>query len=198
MDIVYNEVKELDLSSLVSSITRKGHQEIINGPAGKEHYKLLAYLSKKINDGLIIELGTHNGTSSVAMSINESNIIITYDVKDVYSAKKPKNVECRIGNIFDLGQEEMLLKANFIFLDTAHLGDFELQVYEYLRDNNYTGFIIYDDIHWSKEMVNFWKQVPEDIKYDVTEIGHGTNDGQTSVCGTGIIDFSGKLNLLKS
>jgi len=198
MDIVYSRVRDLDLSPMVANVTRKEHQKLINDPAGKEHYKLLAYLSKGIDNGLIVELGTHNGTSSVAMSINKSNTIITYDIEDVYSAKKPENVECRIGNIFDLGQEEVLLKANFIFLDTAHLGDFELQVYEYLRDNNYTGFIVYDDIHWSKGMVDFWKQVPGEIKYDVTEIGHGVNDGQINVCGTGIVDFGGKINLIKS
>lgn len=81
MIINYNEVNEINLAKLIK-IVSKEHRHIINGDAGKEHYKLLAYLSHKII-GLIIELGTHYGTSSMALAENPSNIIITYDIRNL-------------------------------------------------------------------------------------------------------------------
>jgi predicted O-methyltransferase YrrM len=131
----YDVIRKTDLSKLCKLVSKK-HKQIVNGPAGREHYKLLAYLSKNIN-GLIVELGTHCGTSSMALAENGSNVIITYDVVDVYKIKKqPKNVIRKIGNIFSLNEEKMLLKADLIFIDAAHTGEFEWQVYSYVKQNN--------------------------------------------------------------
>lgn len=197
MKIVYKEINKIDLSSLIELITRKDHKILINDPAGKEHYKLLAYLSLSINNAKILELGTHNGTSSTALSINSSNNIRTYDVLDLYSAKQPKNVTRVIGNIFDLKEENYLLNSDFIFVDTAHTGTFEWQIYEFLLNNNYKGFVIFDDIHWSVEMIEFWNKIPNNIKFDITKIGHGEGLGPLgSVSGTGLVDFSGKVILI--
>jgi len=49
MIINYSEVREVDLSRLIKIVSKK-HREIVNGEAGKEHYKLLAYLSKITKD----------------------------------------------------------------------------------------------------------------------------------------------------
>jgi GR25 family glycosyltransferase involved in LPS biosynthesis len=199
MDIIYRDIKNFDNSKLVEKITRPEHKVFINNPAGVDHYRLLAYLSTKVNDGLIIEMGTANGTSSTALSTNPTNKIITYDVRDRYTAQQPSNVEIRVGNIFKLKQEDILLKSDFIFLDTEHLGDFEWQVFCYLRDNGYKSFIIFDDIHWNKQMVDFWNKIPDELKHDITDIGHGANPyGQKSpIPGTGLVDFGGKINLVK-
>jgi len=197
MKLIYEEIKNIDLSFLKPLITRKEHIELINAPAGQEHYKLLAYISSKLNYANIVELGTHNGTSSTALSINNTNNIRTYDIKNVYNVlTQPSNVTRIIGNIFDIKEEQYLLDADFIFLDTMHTGEFEWQVYEYLRDNGYKGFIIYDDIHWSDNMIEFWNKIPNDIKYDITEIGHGNGSGpKGQISGTGLVDFSSNITL---
>ncbi|MBN2225440.1 MAG: hypothetical protein JW765_12240 [Deltaproteobacteria bacterium] len=190
MIIDYDEIRNVDLSRLIKIVSKK-HRDIVNGEAGKEHYKLLAYLSK-IAKGLIVELGTHYGTSSMALAENPSNIIITYDVRDVYTIKhQPKNVFRIIGNIFDLGEERILLKADLIFLDTAHKADFEWQVFCYLKENNYKGVLLVDDIYFSDEMIEFWNKI-DVLKYDLTDIGHG--GGITplgNISGTGLVDFMG-------
>jgi len=199
MNIIYDEVRRVDNSSLKKFIRYQQHKKLINGKAGREHYKLLAYLTSKIQNGFIVELGTHHGTSCLAFSVNPTNTIRTYDVVDSFDlAVVPGNVTRVLGNIFDLNEQHYLLKANLIFLDTAHNGDFEWQVYSYLKENNYQGIIIYDDIHWSVEMVDFWNKV--DLpKHDITDIGHGSGKGKLgNFSGTGIIDFTNQLVITRS
>ena len=184
-------VDAIDLTPYVHLITRKDHKPIFLAPAGENHYKLLAYIATQINDELIIELGTHEGTSSTALAINKSNKIVTFDVKNMYTiAEQPLNVERKIGNIFNLGMQDMLLQSAFIFLDTAHRGDFEWEVYSFLKENNYKGILVLDDIHWNKPMKEFWNNI-DTLKYDITNLGHGICPA--GVAGTGIVDFSNQV-----
>jgi hypothetical protein len=196
MKIIKSKIESCDISSYVTNITREDHKRIFIEPPGKNHYKLLAYLSLLINDKTIIELGTHHGTSSLALSINKTNTIITYDIADRYGiVPQPDNVKRRIGNIFSLNEQDSMLSASIIFLDTAHEGDFEWQVYTYLRDNNYNGILLLDDIHWNDAMQNFWNKI-DTLKYDITDIGHGECPAglmNYTVAGTGLVDFSGKV-----
>ena len=38
-------------------------------------------------------------------------------------------------------------------LDTAHTGDFETEVYMFLKNNSYKGILILDDIHYNNQMI---------------------------------------------
>jgi len=191
MKIIKQDVRFIDLTPYVNQITRQDHKLIFLAPPGENHYLLLAYLASQLTGKLIIELGTHHGTSSLAMSINGNNTIITYDIADRYGIQNPpKNITRRFGDIFKLGQESILLDSALIFLDTAHTGEFERQVYNYLCDNNYQGILLLDDIHWNQPMKLFWNSINV-TKYDITDIGHGIcPDG---VAGTGLVDFSGQV-----
>jgi hypothetical protein len=194
MKIIKQDVRLIDLTPYVDQIGRQDHKTIFLAPPGNNHYALLAYLAFQLTGKLIVELGTHYGSSSLAMSINDSNTIITYDIADRYGIQNPpKNITRRIGDIFKLGQESILLDASLIFLDTAHTGEFEQQVYDYLCDNNYQGILLLDDIHWNQPMKSFWNSINV-TKYDITDIGHGIcPDG---VAGTGIVDFSNTLQII--
>jgi len=190
--IDYDQVNDIDNSSLIRFIRREDHKRIVNRSAGEEHYRLLRYLSQQFTNGLIVELGTHYGTSALALSIDQKNKIITYDVSDGrFGCSLPDNVTRRLGNIFDLNEESILLQADFIFLDTSHTGDFEYRVYEYLRDNNYKNFIVYDDILQYEAMREFWNKIPDvsnnHSKHDITRMGHSS--------GTGLIDFGGHVRI---
>lgn len=191
MIIEKSKINQIDLTPYVNLITRQDHRPIFLAPAGENHYKLLGYLSLKIQKGLIVELGTHVGTSSLALSINKSNRVVTYDVRNLYSvATQPTNVERIIGDIFELNQQDILLKADLIFLDTAHLGDFEWEVYSFLLRNDYKGILLLDDIHWNAPMKVFWNKI-QTTKYDITSLGHGVcPDG---VAGTGLVDFGNNV-----
>ena len=198
MEINYDEIRKVDNSHLVQYVSQE-HRKLINGRAGNEHYKLLVYLTKQIQNGLIVELGTHYGTSSLALSVNPSNQIRTYDVVDRFSTKiAVPNVTRCIGNIFEMDEAHFLLKADLIFLDTAHLGDFEWQVFQFLKNNNYRGIFLCDDIVWSDKMIEFWDKV-DMPKFDITDIGHGKGDGpRGNISGTGVVDFSGQLVIKRS
>ena len=193
MDINLNKqaLLEIDLSPYVSNINRADHKKNFVAPPGQNHYYLLAYLSFQFDNSLIVELGTHHGTGTLALSLNQSNRVVTYDVRDVFGIKPvPTNVERVVGNIFKLGQQPLLLDAAFIFLDTAHLGDFEWEVYSFLLENNYKGILLLDDIHWNKPMKEFWNKITT-TKYDVTHLGHGVcPDG---MAGTGLVDFNNQV-----
>lgn len=184
-------VDNIDLTPYVHLITRKDHKPIFLAPAGENHYKLLAYIATQVNNELIIELGTHHGTGTTALAINKSNKIVTFDISDRYTvAEQWTNIERKIGNIFNLGMQDMLLQSPIIFLDTAHEGDFEWEVYSFLKENDYKGILILDDIHWNKPMKEFWEKI-DTIKYDVTYLGHGVCP--QGIAGTGIVDFNNQL-----
>tara|TARA_R110001583_G_scaffold50078_2_gene156333 strand:- start:183 stop:827 length:645 start_codon:yes stop_codon:yes gene_type:complete len=214
MEINYTKIKNTDLSHLIPLTKRHGFKKIINNPAGEEHYKLLAYITHTLTNAKILELGTHNGTSSTVLSDNPTNKVRTYDVEDLYNNNHNgvyNNIIRIVGNmgtkdnpykgdIFDLNEQHYMLEADFIFLDTAHLGGFEWKVYEYLRDNNYKNFIVFDDIHLELAMQEFWSKIPNNIKYDITEIGHGLgidSRGNPRSSGTGLVDFSGRVTIVK-
>lgn len=196
MKIIKEEITPVrsHLEAIVNQITRDDHKKIFLAPPGNNHYSLLAYLSLQKDNQVIFELGTHHGTSSLAMSINSSSRIVTYDIADRYGiTPQPKNVERRIGDIFNLGQADQLLKADMIFLDTAHEGPFEWKVYNFLLENNYKGILVLDDIHWNAPMKKFWEGITT-AKYDITDIGHGVcPDG---IAGTGIVDFGGTVEII--
>tara|TARA_R100001510_G_C7632268_1_gene190952 strand:+ start:737 stop:1333 length:597 start_codon:yes stop_codon:yes gene_type:complete len=198
MKIDYNKVREVKLRHLSSYIERKDMKENFTDSVDTEHhYKLLSYISNQKDNQLIYELGTHYGLSAVAFSTNKTNKIVTYDVVRRNTIQLPDNVEQRIGNIFELGQKDELLKADIIFLDTGHLGEFEIKIYTYLKNMNWKGILICDDIHFNSFMKNFWNEI-DVTKYDVTEIGHKENPiGPEDNTGTGIVDFNNQIEILK-
>ena len=196
MKIIKEDVTKIDLLYLVDNITREEHKKLIMSPSGKEHYKLLTYLTRRLNNAIIVELGTHNGTSSLCLCDNILNKVITFDVRDLYSVKKqPINLTRRVGNIFEM-DSSILLKSDLIFLDTAHNGDFEKEIYLYLLNNEYKGILLLDDIFFNDEMVQFWNFI-NIKKYDISSIGHGgKHPSPSGLCGTGLVDFSNTIEIL--
>jgi len=192
-----SDIRKIDLSDYVYIVQRDDHKHNIVDDAGYHHYKLLSYLSSKIN-GLIIELGTHHGTGTLALSTNKNNTIISYDIKSVFGlSSTPENVELRIGNILNnTDQLNQLLEAELIFMDTAHEGDFEQSIFDHLKNNNYNKMLLLDDIFWSHGMIKFWENI-DITKYDITDVGHGdpndTHGPAGNVPGTGLVDFSNKV-----
>lgn len=147
-----------------------------------EHYRLLVYLSKNINDSIMIDAGTSFGHSCKAMAQNKENKIITYDIhsKDFGFFKTYGNIEFKQ---LDINQEspEIIKSAKIILLDIdPHDGEQEKRFTDYLVNIGYQGYVICDDIFLNLAMKTWWESINVE-KYDVTEIGHSS--------GTGIINF---------
>ena len=163
--------------------------------SGTQHYRLLSYISTLYNNQTILDIGTHRGSSSLALSYNPTNTIYSFDIIDNVNAsiKNVKNIRFQYEDLFNKSVfdkwKDIILSCPFIFLEVdPHNGSMEYTFYTYLKDINYTGFLICDDIWYFKEMRdNFWYKVPNTIRYDLTDIGHWS--------GTGIIVFNDNHNL---
>src|SRR5205085_1807573 len=90
---------------------------------GKEHYRLLAYLSTIYDDITIVDIGTKHGSSALALSYNIKNKIISFDICDAVTNVKIKtrsNITFQIDNIFESldKYKDLLLSSSIIFIDT--------------------------------------------------------------------------------
>lgn len=158
-----------------------GYMEL---PPGKEHYRLLSYLSHKLQPGeTVLDVGTYLGNSALALSDNPHIHVVSYDIEskipdNIVTPKHRENIEFRIGNV--LNDMRGLLNVPIIFLDTNHDGTFERQFIGELTRLRYKGIVLCDDIHLNQEMRAFWRDVALP-KMDLTPIGHFS--------GTGLIIF---------
>lgn len=168
------------------------------GATGKEHYRLLAYLSTLFKGQNIFDIGTNHGHSAYALAYNNENQIYSFDiVNNVYNPKvlSKSNIQFVICNLWDQQSRQswlqMLLDSPLIFLDVdPHNGRMEYAFYQLLLEHNYQGLLVCDDIWHFKDMRdNFWSLISPQVKYDLTSKGHWS--------GTGVIALSDKYrNLL--
>lgn len=165
-------------------------KEFYDNP-GREHYKLLSYLSTLFNNTHIIEIGTHLGDSAVALSYNKTNVLYTFDIIDKVSQEKKQidNVKFIIDDVMTNIEtrekwKDILLSSAFIFLDVdPHNGYMEYDFYLFLKENNYSGILICDDINYFQGMrENFWWKIDDQCKSDITHLGHWS--------GTGLVSFA--------
>ena len=225
MKINLSEINNIDLNEIgkkyIKGPLREGEhkwgyrQDAFFGEAGKEHYKLLAYFSTLFDNSTIVDIGTFRGYSALALSYNKSNKVFSFDLHAHMFEKSlegnPENVEFIVDDVLKPNHLQLLSNSEIIFLDADHHGKFEAMVHDYLKKTNYQGIMICDDIYFDgsagMNMVDWWDSIKTDKnkhwwetdkikleKYDLTEYGHGALFGNKP-CGTGLIDFSGKLKL---
>jgi hypothetical protein len=194
MIINFNDIQALQLQCNIPN------EEYIR-PAGIEHYKLLSYLSKQINNAIIFDIGTHKGFSALALSHNKNNTVYTFDLYDKINEEDKKNlwsnnnVKFSTDNLMDdltrNKWKDLILNSSIIFIDIdPHEGTEEYKFYLWLKENKYKGLLILDDIFYFKEMRdNIWHKIPNIEKYDLTRFGHWS--------GTGFVVFNGqKIELI--
>ena len=89
--ITKNNISAINLEQF-QSVSNIDQSEFHQEP-GQQHYKLLAYLSTFFNETYIIDIGTHKGASSTALSYNKSNTIYTFDIENriVDDGNSPKS-----------------------------------------------------------------------------------------------------------
>lgn len=142
--------------------------------AEKEHYKLLAFLSKQVNNSIIFDIGSYRGLSAIAMAANSSNKVISYDIGNFIEVNTPSNVEFKIGNCLE---ELSMSLSPLICLDVdPHDGIFELEFVEWLESHKFKGLLVLDDIFKNQAMTDFWSGIKQE-KYDITAFGHHSGTG---------------------
>ena len=141
----------------------------------REHYGLLSTLSKDYNGVKIYDIGTYKGLSALALSSNEKNLIISYDIEYHVEIHRPDNVEFRIGNFY---RDYEMLKSPLIMFDIdPHNGLDETNFVDNLIRIGYKGTVIFDDIHLNEGMQKFWDSITQE-KFDLTSVGHWSGTGK--------------------
>ena len=66
-------VANQDLKKFDKCIRNQYSDSVVNyfyGNAGREHYKLMSYISYKYNNSLLLDIGTYRGLSALSLSSN--------------------------------------------------------------------------------------------------------------------------------
>lgn len=145
-------------------------------PSGREHYRLLTYISKLFKNECLLDIGTCNGCSAIALSENDTNLIESYDVVNYMDGDyiDKKNINFYLKDILE--DKSKILNTRFIMLDTNHDGIFENKFYAVLKEMNFKGLLLLDDIFLNQDMKSFWNSITEE-KFDITSVGHNTGTG---------------------
>ena len=156
--------------------------------AGQSEYRLYAWLSSQFKNTTILDVGTRTGGSALALSYNEDNQVISYDLMEQGASRIQKdNITWKIQ---DFREDDTLNWKNIsiIMIDVdPHDGVQEVEMMQFLEDVDWKGILLLDDIGpgWP-EVQEMWNGILYP-KIDVTEVGH--------MSGTGLVNFGEKHNI---
>ena len=119
--------------------------------SGVQEYRLYSYLSTFFNNTTILDIGTLNGRSAIALSHNDTNKVISYDIINNIKTNNHKiyskiNITFNIKNILNDLTEELIKDVKIIMIDIDHYEIIEKQIISKLNKLNFSGIIILDDI----------------------------------------------------
>lgn len=177
-------IQQLDLSHLAHFLSwNPPYQAFFLEQAGKEPYKLLAVLANAVQ-GSVCDLGTLHGSSALALSYNESNIVLSVDTR--------KHIPDMQGTITVLNRPNVkflvvsaqaiiphIAKSSLVYMDFDSLNADEYhKVVCELDHYQFKGILVINDIYLNDAMKSFWKTVPSHLKkIDATSLGHYTGTG---------------------
>jgi predicted O-methyltransferase YrrM len=173
------EIESVNLSDL--SLLCIQHEEYFSGRIGEEPYKLYAFISSQYNNTVILDVGSYYGNSSLALSYNKNNTILSYDIKEHgQSSIGRENITWKIQD-FRYDKSINYDEVSVILIDVdPHDGIQEVEMIEFLKEINWHGLLLLDDIHLNRDMNRFWESFKEP-KTDLTAYGHHS--------GTGVVYF---------
>ena len=190
MIINVKNILALDLSHLYDYFIHFGERDSLKTNP-YNYYRLLAYLSTFFNNSRILEIGSRSGSSGICLSHNSSNQVISYDIKDWgQTGILKENITWRMGDILTRQKMFGMLDYAFIFLDVdPHGGIVEDQVYRFLLDNNYQGFMVCDDVYNIEKFpaMNRWWKVVASKKIELPEFTVGIIDFQDQMTVVGVV-----------
>jgi predicted O-methyltransferase YrrM len=155
--------------------------------SGIQEYRLYSYLSTLFNNIVILDIGTLDGRSAIALSHNENNKVISYDIENhiknnnhiIYSKQ---NITFNVKNVLEDLTEEFVKNVKIVMIDIDHFETIETLIINRLKELNFSGIIILDDITNHPDiyanicMNRLWNGIKEP-KYDFTKYGHWSGTG---------------------
>ena len=186
MDITLNraELNAIDMNAMVEYVEPSCRVNFI-AQAGLEHYRLLTYFARRLG-GYLVDIGTNMGSSAIALASNPFATVFTFDIRDWYlgmQERRPDNINVIVGDFLDFVDEDIIKRADLIFLDIDHSGRLENVFIDLLRTVKFEGLLLIDDIHHPgyPNMKLTWERLSDLRRTDLTEYGH--------ISGTGAVSF---------
>jgi len=179
-------------NKLLDEFTLINHEYLVDQDyydlkSGINEYRLYSYLSTFYNNIKILDIGTLEGRSAIALSYNEANTIISYDIynhinNDLHKIYTKSNIKFNIKNVLDDFTEDFIKDVKIIMIDIDHYEIIETMIINRLKELNFSGMIILDDVFNHPDKVIYecmnrlWNNI-HDTKYDVTRYGHSSGTG---------------------
>ena len=116
----------------------------------------------------IIELGTSVGISTLYLAQgNKGTKLITIEGNNscIKQAKKyasllgTHNIDFRNGLFDNLLEDALIQRPELVYVDGNHTYEATLRYYQQITSVMKSGFIVFDDIHWSEDMQLAWKEI---------------------------------------
>ena len=165
-------INEMDMSHLVPFLEWNKDKRYFDMEAGKEHYRLVSYLSNLFDNKFFVNIGTNNGFSALALAHDDEARVKTYDVFDYIpdDTKKKSNIDFHIMDY--MNDIDEIVKSDFIIVDLIpHDGIEEKRIFDALKKKGFSGIVLVDDIKLTEGIKTFWNEI-EHKKYDLTKYGH--------------------------
>jgi hypothetical protein len=155
--------------------------------SGNQEYRFYSYLSTFFNDAVFLDIGTLDGRSCIALSHNEKNVVVSYDIQNhinnyAHPLYTKKNVVFYLRNVLDDLTEDLVKKLKIVMIDIDHYETIERQIIDKLKSLGFKGIIILDDITKHPDpkinecMNRLWNSITDE-KYDVTKYAHWSGTG---------------------
>jgi len=122
------------------------------------YYRAFAVMIKMFGYKKIIEVGTQDGASAIALS-KHAELVTTYDIGDLgkFINSNDKIEKIKLGNSMDCINLDYD-SYDLVFIDIDHAGIVEPLIHQKLS-KEYKGFVLYDDIFINDQMKSFWSSI---------------------------------------
>ena len=179
-------------NKILDEFNLKNHEYLVNKnyyseKSGVQEYRLYSYLTTFFNNIVILDIGTLDGRSAIALSHNTNNQVISYDIHNYINNNNhiiydKKNIKFNIKNVFDDLNEDFIKNVKIVMIDIDHYETIETLILNKLKELKFSGLVILDDITKHPEpivnecMNRLWNSI-QDKKYDFTSYGHWSGTG---------------------
>ncbi len=146
----------------------------------KKFSQLLFRLINHFKPENILELGTSLGITTLYLASADSKKAVTTIegcpeiariATDNFNKKNAKNIIQIIGNFDDVLPDYLkkIQTLDFVFIDGNHLKEPTIRYFNWcLEKTHHSTVLIFDDIHWSKDMEETWEIIKANEKVKVT------------------------------
>ena len=168
------EIEDLGAGSRVASTKQRSVQQLAKSALKPPKYaQLLFRLVKHYQPQTILELGTSLGiTTSYLSAANPQATITTIEgskavadvAKENFTKLGLQNIQLLQGN-FDVQLPSVIPQLSFIdlaYIDGNHRYEPTMRYFNHLLPITHNdSILVFDDIHWSKEMEQAWKEIKQ-------------------------------------